>query len=62
MLGDIGSGNGLIGMRERCEIYGGTFNAGPSTDGGWIVRATLPTDENGGHSTALGGQTRKDLP
>ncbi|RLK60276.1 sensor histidine kinase [Actinokineospora cianjurensis] len=35
-------GNGLIGMRERANVFGGTLQAGPHTDGGWRVRAVLP--------------------
>ncbi|MBL7258943.1 sensor histidine kinase [Paractinoplanes lichenicola] len=34
------SGHGLAGMRERVEILGGTFAAGPSRDG-WKVAVTL---------------------
>ncbi|WP_030672325.1 sensor histidine kinase [Streptomyces cellulosae] len=43
-----GSGAGLVGMRERTELLGGTFEAGPeeSADGKlWAVRATLPLTE-----------------
>lgn len=40
--GAPGSGNGLIGMRERATILGGEFSAGPHA-GGWRVRAELPT-------------------
>ncbi|MFE6621904.1 sensor histidine kinase [Streptomyces sp. NPDC057740] len=46
-----GSGAGLVGMRERVELLGGAFEAGPvddpdSTDGKiWVVRATLPVTE-----------------
>ncbi|WP_197060661.1 sensor histidine kinase [Arthrobacter sp. L77] len=36
------SGYGLIGMRERAKMLGGTFHAGPRADGGWRVEATLP--------------------
>jgi signal transduction histidine kinase len=35
-------GNGVRGMRERAAAAGGTLQAGPSTDGGWSVRALLP--------------------
>jgi signal transduction histidine kinase len=34
-------GHGLIGMRERAALYGGTVTAGPTSDGGWAVRAEL---------------------
>ncbi|MEV7193284.1 histidine kinase [Streptomyces sp. NPDC093510] len=42
-----GSGAGLVGMRERTELLGGTFESGPesTTDGKvWNVFATLPVD------------------
>jgi signal transduction histidine kinase len=37
-----GSGNGLIGMAERVAVFGGTFTCGPTPQGGWSVRASLP--------------------
>jgi signal transduction histidine kinase len=42
--GPAGSGTGqeLIGIRERAALSGGTATAGPGADSGWIVRATLP--------------------
>jgi hypothetical protein len=37
-----GAGHGIIGMRERVHLCGGTFGAGPLPDGGFQVTATLP--------------------
>ncbi|HVW43748.1 MAG TPA: sensor histidine kinase [Amycolatopsis sp.] len=35
-------GNGVIGMRERANVYGGSLDVGPAPGGGWRVRAVLP--------------------
>jgi signal transduction histidine kinase len=35
-------GHGLIGMRERVIMYGGTLATGPRPAGGFVVRAVLP--------------------
>ncbi|MGV8882589.1 MAG: sensor histidine kinase [Rhodoglobus sp.] len=35
-------GRGLVGMRERAALYGGTLDAGPTGEGQWRVRLTLP--------------------
>jgi signal transduction histidine kinase len=40
-----GSGHGLMGMRERARVYGGTLEAGPDSAGGFAVRARLPVEE-----------------
>jgi signal transduction histidine kinase len=37
-----GGGHGLIGMRERAGVYGGSFAAGPRTGGGFRVAVRLP--------------------
>jgi signal transduction histidine kinase len=37
-----GSRKGLIGMRERAELFGGRFTAGPMDEGGFRVFARLP--------------------
>ncbi|TRW44567.1 sensor histidine kinase [Georgenia yuyongxinii] len=36
------SGHGLLGLRERAELLGGTLWAGPTPDGGFLIRADLP--------------------
>lgn len=40
--GENPSGYGLIGMRERATLLGGTFVAGPAAGRGWRVEAMLP--------------------
>jgi signal transduction histidine kinase len=36
------SGFGIVGMRERVNVHGGSLSAGPGTHGGWKVFATFP--------------------
>jgi signal transduction histidine kinase len=39
--GASGSGQGLVGMRERVDAIGGRLNAGPTAEG-FVVEAVLP--------------------
>ncbi|MGP3632047.1 histidine kinase [Streptomyces sp. 24-1644] len=39
-----GTGHGLVGMRERVRLTGGTLDTGPLPDGGFRVAARLPLD------------------
>lgn len=42
-----GLGQGMLGMRERATMFGGTVTAGPRPGGGFRVRAQLPTPARG---------------
>jgi signal transduction histidine kinase len=51
-----GAGRGLLGLRERTELYGGQLVAGPGPAGGWQVTARLPvTAQQPGSSPSPGG-------
>ncbi|MFC9759550.1 sensor histidine kinase [Streptomyces sp. NPDC056921] len=41
-LETAGTGHGLVGMRERVRLTGGTLDTGPLPDGGFRVAARLP--------------------
>ncbi|MGP3976981.1 sensor histidine kinase [Streptomyces sp. 8N114] len=41
-LETAGTGHGLVGMRERVRLVGGSLEAGPLPDGGFRVAARLP--------------------
>jgi signal transduction histidine kinase len=38
-------GHGLIGMRERVALFGGSLETGARAGGGFLVRARIPTAE-----------------
>ena len=40
-LGELGAGQGLIGMRERVALFGGSLNAAPRPSGGFAVEAVM---------------------
>jgi signal transduction histidine kinase len=43
-LEETGGGHGLIGMRERAGMLGGEITAEPTSEGGFVVTAKLPTE------------------
>ncbi|KAB1915005.1 hypothetical protein F8274_05470 [Micromonospora sp. AMSO31t] len=40
-----GAGLGLVGLRERVELAGGRLSAGPTADGGFLLRALVPMED-----------------
>ncbi|HEU4832628.1 MAG TPA: histidine kinase [Actinomycetota bacterium] len=41
---EASGGHGLIGMRERVQLFGGELEAGARPGGGFLVRARLPSE------------------
>jgi signal transduction histidine kinase len=44
--GGNGTGHGIIGMRERAAMLGGHLAVGPTGDGGFLVTAVLPDNQD----------------
>ena len=40
----VGGGFGLVAMTERAQLVGGHLEHGPTAEGGWQVRLTLPVE------------------
>jgi signal transduction histidine kinase len=43
--GELVAGHGLVGMRDRATLAGGTFSFGAADGGGFVVDVTLPVAE-----------------
>jgi signal transduction histidine kinase len=41
--GEVAPGHGMVGMRDRATMAGGSFSSGAADGGGFVVEATLPT-------------------
>ncbi|MEE1802762.1 sensor histidine kinase [Streptomyces sp. NPDC101062] len=63
-LETTGTGHGLIGMRERVRLTGGTLDTGPLPDGGFRVAARLPLTDGltGDPTNAPKGPAPEDTP
>ncbi|MHC0429618.1 sensor histidine kinase [Streptomyces sp. O3] len=52
----LGSGRGLTGLRERVALLGGSLAAGPTSGGGFEVKAVIPADPGEGGRAAEGSE------
>lgn len=60
-LETTGTGHGLVGMRERIRLVGGTLDTGPLSDGGFRVAARIPLAPMSERTTPS-DQDEKDSP
>ncbi len=57
-----GGGHGIIGMRERAAMLGGSLDAGPTEDGGFHVTAVLPANPKEPRPDEPSPREREDAP
>ncbi|MFI7234337.1 sensor histidine kinase [Streptomyces cyaneofuscatus] len=57
-----GTGHGLVGMRERVRLTGGTLDTGPLPDGGFRVAARMPLPPAAAPSTPPAAAPSTPLP
>jgi signal transduction histidine kinase len=43
----VAGGHGLLGLRERVSLFGGSLDARPTDDGGFVLTATIPITDAG---------------
>ncbi|WP_312396708.1 histidine kinase [Kocuria sp.] len=54
-----GGGFGLLGMRERAEMIDADLAYGPTADGGWQTRLTVPRDPRAAGPTEYGARRER---
>ena len=47
VFGTDNGGHGIVGMRERVRLHGGSLDVGPAADDGFAIRAVLPLPRDG---------------
>lgn len=55
-VGQPGSGQGLVGMRERVALLDGSVSNGPTPEGGYLVEASIPVEEVASGDPGAGGR------
>jgi signal transduction histidine kinase len=58
-LGSAAIGHGLLGMRERVMLYGGTLRTGPRPGGGYRLSAKIPVEALDGAGTPFVERVRE---